>query len=209
MDERKRMVRDGYDAVAAAYAEARRQGERERRWFERFCAALPERARVLDLGCGNGAPQLLALLQRGFRVTGVDFSPQQVARARQSCAAATIIEADVAEVELSPASFDGVLAHDVLFHLPRAEHAATFGRIGGWLVRGGVALLTFGDVPPGAPGELRADHLGAPTFYDAWPLTVALERLHEAGLTMVDHHVEPNPPGVSVEGGHVIALLRR
>lgn len=209
MDRRKQIVRDGYDAVAEKYAKARCVGPREKEWIDRFLYGLPHSARVLDLGCGNGDPNLAAMVARGFRVTGLDFSHEQVIRARARCPTATVIEGDISEVEIQPATFDGVLAYDSIFHVPREEHAAVFTRIGRWLVDGGSALLTFGFTPEDGGGDLLTDHLGALTFYSAWPLRVSLESLRAAGLTALDHDVQANPADSEVEGGHVIVLVRR
>jgi len=44
-------------------------------------SATDERARVLDLGCGNGVPVAKALAVGGHDVTGVDLSAVQVERA--------------------------------------------------------------------------------------------------------------------------------
>jgi cyclopropane fatty-acyl-phospholipid synthase-like methyltransferase len=208
MDARKEIVRRGYDAVAAHYAAARRVGDREAAWLKRFRALLPAGAHVLDLGCGNGEPQMAGMLADGLRVTGVDFSHEQVVRARARCPSATIIESDVTAVDFPAGTFQGVLAYDSLFHVPRAEHTALFGRIRHWLVEGGSALLTLAFVPPGREGELHTDHLGAPTFYDAWPLETSIAALQNAGLSVVDRDVLPNGPEVGVEGGHVIVLAR-
>lgn len=210
MDHRKQVVRQGYDAVAEKYAKARRVGPREKKWIERFCASLPRGARVLDLGCGNGEPNLAAMVARGFSVTGVDFSHEQVVRARARCPTATVIEADLSEVDLQAATFDAVLAYDSIFHAPREEHANVFVRVRRWLVEGGIALLTFGFTPEGGDGgDLHTDHLGAPTFYSAWPFSISMESLRAAGLTVIDHDLEANPPDSEVEGGHVIVLVRR
>lgn len=46
-------------------------------------AGLQPGARVLDVGCGDGA-HALALAQRGFSVTGVDVVPTQIARAEHA-----------------------------------------------------------------------------------------------------------------------------
>jgi cyclopropane fatty-acyl-phospholipid synthase-like methyltransferase len=208
MDRRKQIVRAGYDAVAEKYAKARRMGPREKRWIDRFLSALPSGARILDLGCGNGEPNLVAMVERGFRVTGVDFSHEQVIRARARCPTARVIENDLSEVEFLPATFDAVLAYDSIFHVPREEHAAIFARIRHWLVDGGLALLTLGFIPESASGELHTGHLGAPTFYAAWPLKTSFDLLHNAGLILLDHDVESNPADSGVEGGHVIVLVR-
>jgi len=52
-------------------------------WHERFVAALPKRATVLDLGCGGGAPVALHLAKSGLRITGIDTSPSLIALCRE------------------------------------------------------------------------------------------------------------------------------
>jgi 2-polyprenyl-3-methyl-5-hydroxy-6-metoxy-1,4-benzoquinol methylase len=44
-------------------------------------------ARVLDVGCGTGR-HAIELTRRGYRVTGIDLSPSQIARAREKARAA-------------------------------------------------------------------------------------------------------------------------
>ena len=44
-------------------------------YIERFLRFLPERANILDLGCGGGLPIATHLVAQGFRVTGIDSSP--------------------------------------------------------------------------------------------------------------------------------------
>ena len=209
MERRKQLVRDAYDSVAEKYARARRMGPREQGWIERFVSLLPAGAGIIDLGCGNGEPHLAAMLARGFLVTAVDFSGEQLARARASCPTATIIQADLCEVDLPSSAFDAVLAYDSIFHVPREQHATLFRRVAGWLVEGGVALLTFGYVPESSGGELYTEHLGAPTFYSASPMEVSLDYLRDAGLFLLDHDIKANPSGSGVEGGHVVVLVRR
>jgi SAM-dependent methyltransferase len=51
---------------------------------------LPEGGRVLDAPCGFGRHSV-ALARRGYRVTGVDFSETELARARAAAAAAGVV----------------------------------------------------------------------------------------------------------------------
>ena len=70
--------------------------------------------RALDLGCGTGASSLY-LASRGWSVTGVDFIPQAIRRARQKAQAAGLVVdfhvADVTKLDFLTGSFD--LAVDV------------------------------------------------------------------------------------------------
>jgi SAM-dependent methyltransferase len=188
------MVRDAYDDVADAWGRARRSASpnpREVEWLERFFAQLPDGARVLDLGCGSGAPILTKLVDHGYRVTGVDLSREQLLQARKRCPGVNLLQGDMATLELAPAAFDGVIAYDSLWHVPRTEHQHVFSSLGNWLVPGGAALLTLG-APEQVGGDgLFTELLGAPIFYDAWPRAMTFQMLGAAGLTVQRFHHPP------------------
>jgi hypothetical protein len=78
-------------------------------------------------------------------------------------------------------------------------------RIRSWLIDGAPALLTLAADDAVTPDEtgLFTDLLGAPTFYDAWPVDVSLEMLRAAAFTIVDYHCHPGP-----NRGHLIVLAR-
>src|SRR5438128_1663964 len=113
------IVREGYDAIADAFADWRDRIENDPRdeWRGDLAARLPDGARVLELGCGNGVDA--RLLAERFRVTGVDISGEQVARAQAAVPGATFLQADFTELELPAASFDAVASFYVFNHVPR------------------------------------------------------------------------------------------
>ena len=70
----KEIVRKGYDKVSYAY---RSENESEdlpnyASWLAELSLLLPQKAKVLDLGCGCGIPATQTLAQN-FSVTGVDI----------------------------------------------------------------------------------------------------------------------------------------
>ena len=48
----------------------------------KFCLLLPDKGKVLDLGCGSGR-DVKAFIERGYDVTGLDGSFKLVQRARE------------------------------------------------------------------------------------------------------------------------------
>jgi cyclopropane fatty-acyl-phospholipid synthase-like methyltransferase len=100
---------------------------------------------LLDLGCGNG---LLTrhLFDKFGRVLAVDVSAEfttQLGLSAPSHVAAW--QADVATVELPPASVDRVLCYSVAQYLSEAELAGLFLRMRSWMRVGGLAVI--GDIP--------------------------------------------------------------
>ena len=96
-----------------------------------------KRGRALDLGCGTGTNSIF-LAQHGYQVTGVDFSPQAIATARQkSKRAGLVIDFHIGDVTRLEAlgvrdSFDFVLDIGCLHAVDaegRARYAEGIGRL--------------------------------------------------------------------------------
>jgi 2-polyprenyl-3-methyl-5-hydroxy-6-metoxy-1,4-benzoquinol methylase len=78
--------------------------------------------KVLELGCGEGNLSL-HLAQRGMTVTGIDLSPERIARAelkarnqglgRNVC----FVAGDLNTLSLEPCAYDCIVAHDALHHM--------------------------------------------------------------------------------------------
>ena len=179
----KEIVRTGYDTVSFAYRSDDEQDEKYERWLAELAAVLPDRAEVLDLGCGCGVPSDRWLVDHGFDVTGVDFSPVQIERARALVPDASFVLADIASVEFEPRSFDAVIALYCIFHLPLEEQRTLFESVRRWLRDGGVFLAIL---PAGPWTGTEEDWLGAgatmwwtqerPEVYDQWLAEAGFQR---------------------------------
>lgn len=79
--------------------------------------------RALDLGCGTGT-NAVTLARHGWLVTGVDFSPKAIAKARKKAAASglsiTFYVADVTNLSMLQGPYDYVLDIGCLFALSAA-----------------------------------------------------------------------------------------
>jgi SAM-dependent methyltransferase len=141
----KRLVRQGYDRISNAYRDDVGAAEMDyRSWLAtHLFPRLSARARVLDLGCGNGVPATRVLAER-FDVTGVDISDVQISRARRLVPTATFVRADITSLEFPPASFDAVVSFFALIHVPVEDQLGILGRVSSWLVPGGPFLATVG-----------------------------------------------------------------
>lgn len=188
-DDIKQLVARSYDTIAethAAWASTVRTEERVR-YAAELLARLPVGANVLELGCGTGIPTTRVLAER-FDVTGVDIAARQIELARQNVPAAQFIHADMATLDLAPASFDAVAAFYSIIHLPREEHAGLLRRIAGWLRPDGLLIATMG---AGAePGDIEPDWLGAPMYWSHYDSATNRALVEQAGLHILSAREE-------------------
>ncbi len=110
------------------------------RWAVGQLRRLPGGARVLDVGCGEGAV-LWAARRLGHDPHGCDLAPNAVEMARRLLRTPDVHAATIAGLPYGPGSFDCVLALEVLEHLPGPlDFVARAARL---LKPDGVLLLTM------------------------------------------------------------------
>ncbi|HEU0025514.1 MAG TPA: class I SAM-dependent methyltransferase [Ktedonobacterales bacterium] len=185
----KRVVAEGYDAVAERYltwsagiSDASRQ-----RYTLALLDGLPAGARVLELGCGAGGPTTRTLAAR-FAVTGVDISARQVELAQQAVPSATFIQSDMTALDFPSESFDGVAAFFSLIHVPREEQPPLLARIAMWLRPGGLFVATMG--VNDTAGDVEENWLGAPMYFSHYDAEMNRRLVEEAGLRLLSANEE-------------------
>jgi SAM-dependent methyltransferase len=188
----RRIVEDGYDAIAERYYEwsDARPSAIRLAWLARALERIPAGADVLDLGCGAGVPMTRALAA-SRHVTGVDMSARQIELARANVPEATFIRADMTALDLPPTSLDAVTAFYSLTHVPRADLVALLVAIHGWLRPGGVLIATMG--AQDSPDEVEADWLGAPMFFSHYGAKRNRALVRDAGFDLEEAVVEEEP----------------
>ena len=87
---------------------------------------------VLDVGCGAGMDTLIAaqMVAPAGSVTGIDVTPEMVAKARRSSAemglgTVTIVEASAEQLPFADASFDVVISNGVIDLVPDKDAVFT------------------------------------------------------------------------------------
>ncbi len=97
---------------------------------------------ILDMGCGDGK-FLFMLEQLGYTdLTGVDLSPEQIARARQWCPGARIIQGDVrAFLQDNAERFQLISGFDIIEHFHKDELLPLLSLIKGALTTGGRVIF--------------------------------------------------------------------
>lgn len=193
------MNQASYDAIAPKWNIARtRLSTAERGVFELICQSARPGDRVLDLGCGTGRPVAEYLAARGFRITGVDQSPQMLLLARQLLPGEQWLHQNI-EMYSPSRSFAAVIAWDSLFHIRREAHEAIFQSVRAALPAGGRFALTLGG---SAQPAFTDTMFGHEFFYDSHPPDTAFALLERSGFRII-HHEFLNPPTTGRDKGRI------
>jgi demethylmenaquinone methyltransferase/2-methoxy-6-polyprenyl-1,4-benzoquinol methylase len=143
-------VRTMFDRIAPVYDAMNRvmTAGLDRRWRRLTAEAVVRPGdRVLDAACGTG-DLALADLRAGGTVTGVDFSPAMLERARAKTTAVEWLEADATALPFADASFDAATIGFGLRNIP--DYAAGLGELRRVLGPGGRLAVLEITRPQGA-----------------------------------------------------------
>jgi ubiquinone/menaquinone biosynthesis C-methylase UbiE len=202
-EDPKAVVRRGYDLVSHAYRTDDADEGLYTDWLEMLETRIAPGSSVLDLGCGCGVPVARRLARR-YSVTGVDFSPIQIARARQLVPTATFVCADMTTLRFPNESFAAITCFFALIHLPLDEQPTLLTDVGRWLQPGGLFAASVGHKV--WTGRVK-DWLGV-TGGDMWWSQADAETyrrwLADAGLRLELERFVPED-----SGGHTFVLARR
>jgi ubiquinone/menaquinone biosynthesis C-methylase UbiE len=148
--------------------------------------------RMLDVGCGNGAPALqLARARDGVEVVGVSVSERQVARGNEGARAAGVADrvrfeqVDAMHLPYPDASFDHAWALESMLHMPdKGQVLAEMARVvrpGGRIA---LADMTYTELPDAQRSSVP---VSATTTYAALAtLAEYEEHIRRAGLVTTD-----------------------
>lgn len=200
------VVARSYDAVSAEF-NATRVSEAGSE-LAPLLDVLAAGSRVLDLGCGTGAPIARGLAAAGHRVVGVEMSAGQIALARAQAPEAWLVRADMSRLAFRARSFDAVVSFYAIFHLPLVEHGPLIARIAEWLRPGGYLLATFS---PEREDGYTEDYFGQEMYWSNLSLAEYRELLASSGFAVVSEGSVGH--GYADEGAkeerHPLVLARR
>ena len=191
MDEFAERIIGHYECHAREWdADRRKAGWNDKPWHDRFIAALPQGAAVLDLGCGSGSPVARHMVECGLQVTGVDASPSLVSLCRERLPDQIWIVADMRSLALGR-RFDGVLAWDSFFHLKPDDQRAMFGVFAAHAAPTATLMFNTGPSYGVAIGSYRGD----PLYHASLNADEYEVLLDKSGFEVVAHAVEDEQAG--------------
>jgi ubiquinone/menaquinone biosynthesis C-methylase UbiE len=151
--------------------------------------------KALDLCCGQGNVSE-ALLRRGCKVVGIDFSPAMLTFARERAPKAAFIEADAQDLPFDDAEFDIVVSNLGVCHVP--DQPRTLAEVRRVLRSGGKFAMTAWCGPDTSPcfaavyeaikvhGHPQVSVPLGPDFHQFAKQDTALKLLSDAGFSNID-----------------------
>jgi SAM-dependent methyltransferase len=175
----KELVKAGYNRIADDYLAARTRSPEQIRLLGDLARHLPEKASLLDAGCGAGVP-VTEILSARFDVTGVDFSVAQIELARKNVPNARFICQDMTRLDFPDGTFDAICSFYAIIHIPREEHRPLFLNFHRMLKPSGHALLCLG--AENLVDDIEEDFFGERMYWSHFDSDTYHRMLKETGF---------------------------
>lgn len=139
-------VRRGYDELAETYAAERSADGRDAAILSAFLSDIESaerEGRILDIGCGQGAP-ILRRLSESATAIGIDVSREQLRLATTNAPDAACLHGDMTRLPIRDGTCVAITAIHSLFHVPLEDQPAVIDEFARVLRPGGRVLLSDG-----------------------------------------------------------------
>jgi ubiquinone/menaquinone biosynthesis C-methylase UbiE len=166
----------------------------------KFLELLPEKGRILDVGCGPGQDsEYFASI--GFQITGVDLSERFVAIAKERVPSANFEKADMRRLTFPDEYFDGIWASFSFLHIPQEDAEATLKGLIRVLKPGGPLFLAVHTSertnsrlsPVAGLTDERKEQIS--TFFQEWAQNDFRQLLADVGLRNIVFRPFTRPGG--------------
>lgn len=200
----KETVKAGYNRIASQYLTERTRDSEDIHLLDDLMARLPDRAKVLDAGCGAGIPVAQILSDR-FELTGVDFSEAQIDLARRHVPGAQFVCQDMTKLDYPEDTFDAILSYYAIIHIPREQHRSLFVSFQRMLKPAGFALLCLG--AESLVDDIDENYLGTRMYWSHFDADTYLEMLEVTGFKHIWSRIIRDE--TCEGGGHLFVLAQK
>lgn len=180
-----------YKRYAKAWQKMRVQAEFvEQSWLDRFLNQIVPNGTILDLGCGAAEPIAAYMIEKGFSIAGVDSAKPFIKMAKKKFPTQQWYLADMREFPTTT-QYDGILAWDSLFHLPRADQKEMFKKFSLLAKDGAPLMFTSGH----SNGEAIGDFNGHELYHASLAPEEYRQLLIENGFGLLSYKLEDDSCG--------------
>lgn len=167
-----------YDKIAEQWTTVRKDMQVSKLVID-FAKQVKPNGSILDIGCGSGLPITKYLCDKGFAVTGIDYSDKMIEIAKKSSIPANFILSDFFDFTISE-KFDGIIAWDSLWHIAKSKQESIYPKISNLLKPNGLFLFTHGNVD----NEHIDTMMGEEFYYSALSEAEIVENINRNNLVM-------------------------
>jgi ubiquinone/menaquinone biosynthesis C-methylase UbiE len=178
--DKENLVKEGYDKISENFLSFRHQFDNSQE-LEKFVKYLPEKGKVLDVGCGVGIPIAKFFVENGFDLTGIDISKGMVTNARKNVPEAQFFQYDMADLEFQDNYFDGLVSIYAMFHVPKRKHGEIIKNFHRMLKKEGFMILVFNP----RENEGVDDFLGTDMYWSCHKPEISRELVLDAGFEII------------------------
>ena len=187
-----------YQDRAHAYDKQRSRSGTEHVWLDRFAADLPQGGTICDLGCGSGEPVSAYLINKGFKLFGIDYAAAMIDLASFRFPDHLWQVQDM-RTPLPQNEYDGIVSWDGFFHLAPEEQRKALPNFAKALRHGGNLLLTVGPLA----GEVTGIVDGATVYHSSLAPEEYRRILTSEGFADIEFKAEDPDCG-----GHSVILAK-
>ena len=167
-----------YDKIAEQWTTVRKDMQVSKLVID-FAKQIKPNGSILDIGCGSGLPITKYLCDKGFAVTGIDYSDKMIEIAKKSSIPANFFLSDFFDFTISE-KFDGIIAWDSLWHIAKSKQESIYPKISNLLKPNGLFLFTHGNVD----NEHIDTMMGEEFYYSALSEAEIVENINRNNLVM-------------------------
>ena len=153
-----------------------------------WLTCLPADARLLDLGCGGGQ-DAGDLVQRGYRVVGLDRTSALLSAGRRRYRLLPLVCADLRQLPFQAMSFDGLWAAASLMHFPKPDARRILTDLRRLVRPGGLFAAT---VTHGVKSRLVTDGWVPGRYFARWRKEEFARAVRRAGWKILELRVVSN-----------------
>ncbi len=184
-------LRETYNKIAKDWHHNHYQDDWWHEGVDAFASFLPPHAHIVDMGCGSGH-KAKYLVERGFRVTGIDFSEELLAIAAREVPQAAFILSDMRDLSAVQERVDGVLSQASLLHIAKKDAPVVIAHWVEKLKPGGSLYVAVKGIQEGRPEEqsITENDYGYPyeRFFSFYSLQEIKKYLTDLGLRIGYEH---------------------
>lgn len=196
-----------FGKVAAHYADQYFNDTFDIPFINEFLKYVTPGGRILDVACGPGMFSK-HMLGRGYKVEGIDLSPEMVGIAQKLVPGVEFSIMDMRELSYTLESFDGLLVAYALIFIPSAETEAVLSELGRVLKPGGHALfITQKGKPDHIENEpLKPNETLLVNFFQPEQLN---NHLRNAKLTTIEQKIIETPDADSMSKEIIFTIAKK